>query len=185
MASAITSESDANRSGIFVEEGEETATLTVYARNRLVSWIVGLLGAFPTLGALLLAANGVRVSDYLTAFVMAGVALAIIWLTWRLGWRKRPFQIVFKRDQLEAGGRCIAYSDIVSVGIGGYGGDAFDPASMSIPRNYSVGPHVYVQLGERRMPVVIGLDQEQARPALDAFRHCLKMYRADGAPRTP
>jgi hypothetical protein len=52
MASAITSESDANRSGIFVEEGEERAVLTVYARNRLVSCIVGLLGAFPTLGAL-------------------------------------------------------------------------------------------------------------------------------------
>jgi uncharacterized membrane protein YobD (UPF0266 family) len=129
MIGSDTPDLGANRSGVFVEEGEDRSTLTLYARNRLVSWVVSVLAVFLATGALSLAANGLRASDYLTAFVMVGVALAVVWLTWYVGWRKRPFHIVFITDHLEVGGQSIAYSDIQSVGLSRDGGDAYDPQS--------------------------------------------------------
>jgi hypothetical protein len=80
MIGSDTPDFGANRSGVFVEEGEDRSTLTLYARNRLVSWVVSVLAVFLATGALSLAANGLRASDYLTAFVMVGVALAVVWL---------------------------------------------------------------------------------------------------------
>jgi hypothetical protein len=157
---------------------EDRSTLTLYARNRLVSWVVSVLAVFLATGALSLAANGLRASDYLTAFVMVGVALAVVWLTWYVGWRKRPFHIVFITDHLEVGGQSIAYSDIQSVGLSRDGGDAYDPASMPVPRNYTAGPYVYVQLGARRLPVTVGLGDAEARQALAAVEHCLQRFRA-------
>jgi uncharacterized membrane protein YobD (UPF0266 family) len=157
MIGSDTPDFGANRSGVFVEEGEDRSTLTLYARNRLVSWVVSVLAVFLATGALSLAANGLRASDYLTAFVMVGVALAVVWLTWYVGWRKRPFHIVFITDHLEVGRQSIAYSDIQSVGLSRDGGDAYDPASMPVPRNYTAGPYVYVQL-PRRLPSPSALD---------------------------
>jgi hypothetical protein len=178
MIGSDTPDFGANRSGVFVEEGEDRSTLTLYARNRLVSWVVSVLAVFLATGALSLAANGLRASDYLTAFVMVGVALAVVWLTWYVGWRKRPFHIVFITDHLEVGGQSIAYSDIQSVGLSRDGGDAYDPASMPVPRNYTAGPYVYVQLGARRLPVTVGLGDAEARQALAAVEHCLQRFRA-------
>ncbi|MCU4651240.1 hypothetical protein N8I71_00230 [Roseibacterium sp. SDUM158016] len=170
--------SDRTRSGIHLEERDGQVTLTVYARNRLVSWIVSLLAVFPAMGALFLAVNGLRVSDYLTVLVMVSVTLGILWLAWRIGWRRRAFRIVFKPDHLEAGPHRIAYSDIQSCGISRDGGDPYDPASMGIPRNYTAGPHVFVQVGERRMPVTVGLRDDQARSALGAVEHYLDRFGA-------
>lgn len=165
-------------SGIAVEECADRVTLTLYARNRLVSWIASLAGAVPAAGTLLLAANGLRVSDGLTVVVMLSLALGILWLTWRIGSRKRAFTIVFHREGLEVGPHSIAYSDILSCGLGRDGGDAYDPASMRVPRNYTAGPYVFVQVGERRMPITVGLEEAQARHALAVVAHYLGRFGA-------
>lgn len=178
MSRELDGEGDQARSGIWVAEREGDTTLTIMARNRLVSWIVTLLAVFPVLGALLLAVNGLRVSDYLSAAVMFAVAVAMAWLAWHIGWRKRAFRIVFHGDHLRAGPHRIAYSDIVSCGLSRDGGDPYDPATMGVPRNYSAGLHVFVQTGARRLPITVGLTEDQARHTLRLVERYLEEFRA-------
>lgn len=166
------------RSDIVLEERDDGATLTLFARNPLVSWIVLTSGAFVSLGPITLLAYGISVGNYGTVLVMSGLSAAVFWLTWRMAWRRRPFQISFSQGFLQVGSQSHAYSDIRSYGLGGYGGDVVDPVSIGVPRNVTVGPHIYIEVGERRLPITVALKPSQAKEALRLFSHLLEEYRS-------
>lgn len=166
------------RSDITVEQRDDSATLTIFARNPVVSWIALVVGGFVSLGALLLAAYGVSVSNYLTVVVMAAAAVGVLWLTWHIGWRSRPFEIRFSRGFLESGQQRYAYADIVSYGLSSHGGDVVDPLSVGVPRNVTIGEHLYVEVGPRFLPITVALKDAQAKEALRLFGLLFDEYRS-------
>lgn len=145
------------------------AALTIRARNSLVVWIVLLAGGFVSLGPLALLAYGLKMGKWGTALAAAALLGAVCWLTWRIGWRPRAFRIAFLPDALQVGQQRFAYADIQSYGVSAYGGDAYDPASMPIPRNYTLGPHLYIETGGRHVPITVGLKDQQAQDACRLF----------------
>lgn len=166
------------RPDIVVEERDDGATLTIVAHNPVVSWIVTTVGALATLWPLGLAAYGLSISDPVAVILMAGLAASLIWLTWRIGWRPRPFAMTFSRDVLEVGPQRFAYSDIRSYGLSGYGGDVVDTVSIGVPRNITIGPHLFIEVGGRHVPVTVALKPAQAKAALAAFARLLEKYRS-------
>lgn len=165
------------RSDIVVDVRDDGATMTLIARNPLVSWIVLLVGFFVSLGPLTILAYGLSVPNYGTVFVMGALTAVVFWLTWRIGWRPRPFRIAFSHGFLEVGQQRFPYSEIRSVGLASHGGAAFDPASMPLPRNHTIGPHIYIEFGATLLPITVGLREAQAREALRIFSHLLETYR--------
>ena len=165
------------RPDIVVEDRDDGATLTLQARNPVVSWIATTVGAFLTVWPLGLAAYGLRIADPATVLIPAGLAAVLIWLTWRVGWRQRRFAMTFSRDGLEVGPHRFAYRDIRSYGVSGYGGDVVDTVSIGVPRNITIGPHLYVEVGGRHVPVTVGLKPAQAQAALRAFADLLERHR--------
>jgi len=171
---AITS----TRSDIVVEERPCEATLTLVARNPLVSWIVTVVGAFACVWPVVILAYGFLMSNYGTVLIMTVLTATIVWLTWRIGWRPRPFAMTFSRDSLQVGRQRFAYSDIRSFGVSGYGGDVVDPVSIGVPRNVTIGPHVYIETGGRHLPITVGLKAAQAKEALRVFGELFARYRS-------
>lgn len=165
------------RSDVIVEMRNGGATLTLFARNTLVSCIILLAGAFISLGPLTILAYGLSVPNYGTALVMAALVSGIYWLTFRIGWKPKPFEIAFSRHFLEVGQQRFDYADIRSYGLAGNGGGAFDPATMPVPRNYTIGPHIYIELGPERLPITVGLKGAQAKEALRLFGQLFDAYR--------
>lgn len=159
-----------------VEERADGATLTLFARNPVVSWIVLTVGAFLSLWPMTLVVYGFSISDYGTVLVMAGLTATVFWLTWRVGWRPRPFDISFSQGFLQVGPQRYAYSDIQAFGLARYGGDVVDPVSIGVPRNVTIGTHIYIEVGDRRLPITVGLKDEQAKEALRVFSHLLSKY---------
>lgn len=166
------------RSDIVVEEQDDGATLTLFARNPLVSWIALTVGAFLSLWPIALVIYGVSVSNYGMVLVMSGLTAAVYWLTWRIGWRPRPFQLSFSPSFLQAGPHRYAYSDIQSYGLSRYGGDVVDTVSIGVPRNVTIGAHIYIVVGERHLPITVGLRDAQAKEVLRLFGHLLDEYRS-------
>lgn len=169
---------DSTRTDIVVEQDDNGATLTVFARNPIVSWVVLPAGAFVSLWPAILVAYGISVSNYGTVFVMGGLTAIVWWLTWRLGWRARPFRIAFSREFVQAGKQRVAYSDIRSCGLTSNGGDLVDTVSIGVPRNVTIGLHVYVETSKRQLPITVGLKEAQAREALRIFSRLLDEYRS-------
>lgn len=167
------------RSDIVVQEQEGGATLTLFARNPIVSWIALTLGAFLSLWPATLVAYSVSVSNYGTAFAMSGLTAAIFWLTYHIGWRPRPFPISFSTKFLQAGPHRYAYADIQSYGLDRYGGDVVDTVSIGVPRNITIGQHIYIKVGERHLPISVGLKDAQAKEALRLFSQLLATYGSD------
>jgi hypothetical protein len=123
-----------------------------------------------------LIAYGFLISNYETVLVMTGMTATVFWLTWRIGWRSRPFNILFSRGFMQVGSQRYAYSEIQSFGVARYGGDVVDAVSMGVPRNVTIGPHIYIEVGNRFVPVTVGLNKPQAEEALRAFSHLLGKY---------
>lgn len=155
------------RSDLVADISGDGATITLLARNPLVAWIVLLAGGFASLGPLTLLAYGLSVSNYGTVFLMTALTAAVYWLTWRIGWQPRPFQIVFSRGFLEVGAQRYRYSDIQSFGLASDGGD---PVSIGVPRNITIGSHIYIEVGARHLPITVELKREQANEVLRVFR---------------
>ena len=166
------------RPDVVADVSSDEATITLFARNPLVAWIVLLVGGFASLGPLTLLAYGLSVSNYGTVFLMTAITAAVYWLTWRIGWRPRPFQIVFSRGFLEVGAQRYRYSDIQSFGLASYGGDVVDPVSIGVPRNITIGSHIYIEIGARHLPITVGLKREQAKEVLRVFGQLLNAYRS-------
>lgn len=166
------------RSDILVEEHDTGATLTLLARNPLVSWVVSTVGGFASLWTMMLVAYGFAISNYLTVLVMTALTAAVFWLTWHIGWRPRSFQIAFTRDSLHVGPHRFAYSEIQSHGLSKHGGDVVDPVSMGAPRNVTIGTHIYVETGERHVPITVGMKDAQAEEAHRLFGHLLDKHRS-------
>ena len=162
---------------IVVEEREDGARLTLHARNPVVSWIATTVGGFLAIWPAGLAAYGLRIADPATVVIPTGLAGVLIWLTWRIGWRPRPFTMTFSRDGLEVGPHRFAYRDIRSYGVSGYGGDVVDTVSIGLPRNITIGPHLYVEVGGRHVPGTVGLKPAQAQAAFRAFADLLERHR--------
>lgn len=160
-----------------VEEQDDGATLTVFARNPLVSWIVLTFGAFLSLWPMALVAYGFSVSNYETVLAMTALTVAVLWLAWRIGWRPRRFQIAFSRAFLQIAQQRFAYSDIKSFGLSRYGGDIVDTVSIGVPRNVTIGPHIYIEIGKRHLPITVALNDAQAKEALRLFGHLIDKYR--------
>jgi len=161
-----------------VEERADGATLTLFARNPVLSWIVLTVGAFLSLWPMTLVVYGFSISNYGTVLVMTGLTATVFWLTWRIGWRPRLFHIWFARDFLQVVPKRYAYSDIQSFGVDRYGGDVVDTVSIGVPRNVTIGPHIYIEVGDKRLPITVGLKDAQAREALRIFAHLLDKYRS-------
>lgn len=166
------------RSDIVVEEHDEGATLTLFARNPVVSWIALTGWAFLSVMPIALVAYGISASNYGMVFVMSCMTAAVLWLTWRIGWRARPFQLSFSSSFLQAGPHRYAYSDIQSFGLSRYGGDVLVTVSIGVPRNITIGPHVYIEVGERNLPITVGLKDAQAKEVLRLFGHLFDQYRS-------
>jgi hypothetical protein len=92
--------------------------------------------------------------------------------------RPRPFRISFTRDFLQVGPKRYAYSDIQSFGVASYGGDVVDTVSIGVPRNVTIGPHIYIEVGGRRLPITVGLKGAQVGEALRVFAQLLDKYRS-------
>jgi len=166
------------RSDIVVEQQGDGATLTVFARNPIVSWIATTVGAIVSAWPMALVAYGVSVSNWEMVLVMSGLTAGVVWLTWRMGWRPRPFPISFSRSFLQAGPHRLAYSDIKSYGLSRHGGDVVDTVSIGVPRNVTIGAHIYVDVGGRHLPITVGLKDAQAKEVLRVFGHLLDEYRS-------
>ena len=166
------------RSDIIVEELDDGTTLTIFARNPLVSWIVLTVGAFVSLWPMTLVAFGLSVSNYVTALVMTGLTATVFWLTWFIGWRPRRFQMRFSHGFLKIGQQRFSYADINSYGLSSHGGEVVDTVSIVVPRNFTIGTHIYIELGKRCVPITVGLKDAQAKEALRLFGQLLDEYRS-------
>ncbi|MBT8460144.1 MAG: hypothetical protein KJN60_10785, partial [Boseongicola sp.] len=123
-----------------------------------------------------LVAYGVSISNYEMVLFMSGLTAVVYWLTWHVGWRPRPFQLSFSPSFLQAGPHRYAYSDIQSHGLSRYGGDVVDTVSIGVPRNITIGAHIYIKVGERHLPITVGLKDAQAKEVLRLFDLLLDEY---------
>lgn len=121
---------------------------------------------------------GFSISNYGTVLVMTGLTATVFWLIWRIGWRPRPFHISFAQGFLQVGPHRYAYSDIQSFGVARYGGDVVDTVSIGVPRNVTIGPHIYIEVGNRHLPITVGLKDAHAEEAFRVFAHLLGKYRS-------
>jgi hypothetical protein len=88
------------------------------------------------------------------------------------------FPIWFSPSFLQAGPHRYAYSDIQSYGLSRYGGDVVDTVSIGVPRNVTIGAHIYIKVGKRHLPITVGLKDAQAKEVLRLFGHLLEEYRS-------
>jgi len=49
---------------------------------------------------------------------------------------------------------------------------------MGVPRNVTIGAHIYIDLGDRHLPITVGPKDAQAVEALRLFGHLLDQYRS-------
>lgn len=131
-----------------------------------------------SLWLLAIAAYGLASANYVNAVLAVALTVATLWLTLRLGWRPKPFPVIFSTDSLQAGPHRYRYEDIRHYGLSRYGGDVVDTVSIGVPRNVTIGPHLYIDTGERQLPITVGLKEAQAKEALRLFGLLFERYRS-------
>lgn len=164
------------RPSVSVEQNCDHTTLKIFARNSFTAWLIAPFGALAVFGALVLALQATRLGDFVSMLGMLGTAGAALWVTWWFSFRTREFKIIFSPAHLVVGKKSFAYSDIKAFGVAESGGDSFDPVSMAVPRNITFGPHIFIDLHNRRLPITIGLSADQAKEALDRFSELFETY---------
>ena len=154
--SRIRTEIAQDRSGAFLE---------YCATNRVTA---GFASAF--LGVLALLPFGLTVASVANkridlAFAFFALTVGIVWAIKRFVWTPKTYRITFRASEFQAGAQSFRYEDIAAFGVGSFGGDAYDPASMSLPRNTTPGPHVFVSLKSdpRQRPVTVTVSHEVSK----------------------
>ena len=166
----------AAKNPVTIEEMDGGAALVIRSRNGLVTALATLVLGLPVLAFVTLAVIGLTEGRPVPSLLFLICAVGLVALIWRLGWQPKARRILFRPSGVEAGPHRFAYAEIDSFGIDRFGGTAWDPATMPIPRNTVTGAHVYVQHRGRRTPVTVGLSATQARAARDAFGALMARY---------
>lgn len=112
------------------------------------------------------------------AVVCVAITAGAIWAIRRFIWTPKPYRIDFTATGFDVNGQHFDYDDITSHGVSRFGGDIYDPGSMPVPRNSTVGPHVFIVLNSdpRQRPVTVNMPRDQAKRVAEEFDRVLAFF---------
>lgn len=164
---------------ISTQTDERTASLTITAHNPVVAWFIMAPAWLVTFGLAVLALVGVFKHGTLEISLLLAIAAGLVfWFASKIAFRPKSLHIVFDDTGIGVGATRYGYGDITSFGISAFGGAADSPFNMPVPRNVTQGPHLYIEVGGRHIPITVGLRDAQARDAFDAFETLYRRYSA-------
>ncbi|NNU80530.1 hypothetical protein HMH01_08760 [Halovulum dunhuangense] len=146
---------------IWIEPQGRTTRLCYTCESRFSRLMVYVLAPFLALGLLALVAATIHSSGAVAGVAVLMLALAVLWLVQRFHARRDVHAITFEPAVLVVGDRSIDKRKITGHGRSGLGGDVVVPAD-GLPRNFTPGPHLFVETDGRQLPITPAMRSDQA-----------------------
>ena len=99
------------------------------------------------------------------------------WLVYRFHQREYVYEMTFEPGVLRANDRRFKLQDITSHGRSEMGGDVV-VAGASLPQNFIVGPHLFISVDGRQLPITPPMKSDRAARLHRDFEALYDRYKA-------
>ena len=163
---------------IAVKVETDGAVLVYKARNRLTAMLALLFGAFALTALGAFAAGALSAQDAPSLLLVLTLIGGLGWTIYHWGVRPRAHVLKFTRRGIEAGGAAYVYEDIESYGLTSDGVPPYDVAGSPMPKNATLGWHIYLNHKGLRTPITVGATKALAESIYKEFECLFERYSA-------
>ncbi len=168
---------------IWVEELGPSTRLFYRSKSRFIQKVIYVLTPFLLVGLVALLDVALQTGNAIETITICAIAAWLLWLVYRFHEREYVFAMTFEPGVLKVNGRRFDMQGIMNHGRSEMGGDVVI-AGAPLPRNFIVGPHLFIAVEGRQIPITPPMKSEQVTRLHRHFDALLNTYQF-GAPSDP